>query len=143
MLVAGGDEPNRLRIARTIGRHGALRIEMTSSIHAGLAMLEWRRYEMVGAFFDPGLAEAFATTCRLQDINPQLILFGRVLRSNRAAICNILQAAGLALPIFVDEPIDLDPKPFWRALASRLIECPFTGDAARTGNYAAYERRYA
>lgn len=121
MLVAGGDESDRLRIARTIGRRGALRVEMTSSIEVGLGLLEWRKYDMVGAFFDTSLADRFATTCRLQDIDPQLIMFGKVLRTSRAALCNALQSSGLAQPIFIGEPIDDDAAPFWRALASCLM----------------------
>lgn len=124
MLVAGGEESDRLHIARTIGRRGALRVELTSSIDVGLGLLEWRKYDMVGAFFDSRLGDRFATTCHLQDINPQLILFGRVLRSSRAALCSTLQKARLAPPIFVGEPIDHDPNPFWRALASCLMDPP-------------------
>lgn len=111
MLLVGGVEAERLRIARTIGRRGVLRVEMTSSIEVGLGLLEWRKYDIVGAFYDAALIDQFAAICHHQHVNPQLVLFGKVLRTNRAALSHSLRRTGLAPPIFFGEPTDEDPAP--------------------------------
>lgn len=121
MLVAGGDDDRRLRIARSIERRGPVRVELAPSFGTALGLLEWRSYELLGAFYHAGLAVDYVTTCVLQSIQPQLIMFGRVLREERDALHAALLNAGLPIPIIVGEQGGDDAVAFWRSLVSSVI----------------------
>ncbi|MGH8086976.1 MAG: hypothetical protein ACREPC_01790, partial [Stenotrophomonas sp.] len=100
---------------------GPVRVELAPSFDTALGLLEWRSYELFGAFYHARLAVDYVTTCALQSIQPQLIMFGRVLRQERDALHGALLNAGLPPPIMVGEQRDDDPAPFWRSLVSSVI----------------------
>jgi hypothetical protein len=107
-------------------RRGPVRVELAPSFNTALGLLEWRSYELLGVFYHAGLAADYATTCALQSVQPQLIMFGRVLRQEREALHDAMTNAGLPVPIILGEQGDDDPAPFWRSLVSSVIVGPST-----------------
>jgi hypothetical protein len=124
MLVAGGDTDRRLRIAAAIEQRGPVRIELASSFETRLILLEWRNYELLGAFHHQGLAGCFAAACGLLDIQTQLVVFGCERREERTALRSDLAKMNLPPPILVSNQADHDPAAFWRSLVSSMIVDP-------------------
>lgn len=122
MLVTGGDERRRQGIARSIGRRGPIRVELAGSLECGIGLLEWRRYDLVGAFAERQLGARFAEACVLQQIAPQLVIFGQWLQGGRLSVESELRRAGLPQPIFVPGTVDEeDPSAFWKSLVGSIL----------------------
>lgn len=124
----GGDERRRQGIARSIGRRGPIRVELAGSMECGIGLLEWRRYDLVGGFAEHPLGARFAEACVLQQISPQLVIFGQWLQGARLSVESELRQAGLPPPIFVQGMVDEgDPSAFWRSLVGSILR----GEPAR------------
>lgn len=125
----GGDERRRQGIARSIGRRGPIRVELAGRLECGIGLLEWRRYDLVGAFAERQLGARFAEACVLQQIAPQLVIFGQWLQGARLSVESDMRRAGLPPPIFVQGTVNEDdPSAFWKSLVGSILRGNGTGE---------------
>ncbi|WP_416056276.1 hypothetical protein [Stenotrophomonas maltophilia] len=122
MLIMGGQDAVRQRIARTIGRRGLIRTESVYSVEGGLSVLEWRTYDLVGTFLLQGLAQRLEQTFVLRDAQAQLVLFGTGCTQEVSRIRQGLRQHGLPSPIIVRTDFEAyDESLFWRSLAGHMM----------------------
>lgn len=106
MLVVGGTEGGRVRIARQARRHRGVRVDTAGPLELGLCLLQRARYDLVVAFYQPELATRFVKECIANRIGPPLAVLDAGLRHQRAQLQRVLAAAGLPVATFIQREAD-------------------------------------